>query len=146
LSEAYTSECPCLKDVSSFSSLERLEIEKCIGLVTIPSLLNVKELDICDCPNLSDLRQLNWKIDFIHEKRVVRLSKLPFLIDFAFCQNIYSLRLTNLSGLTNCQRIGNIHHLTIEECENLTCTDGLGKVIGKCILLKNGSTLAPLNE
>jgi hypothetical protein len=91
-----------------------------------------EELKICDCLKLSDLQQLTqeWKVDVIQEKRMVHLQDLPAITNFSFCQNIFSLELTDLSGLRNCQGIGNIHHLTIDGGDTFYTTKGLGKVTG----------------
>jgi hypothetical protein len=124
----------CCRKVNDVSLV--VNIDNCSSLVSIPSLPNVKKLEIENCRKLSDLQQVTreWKMDFIPEKRVVRLSDLPSVNDFSFCQSFFSLKLSNLPGLKNCRGIGNIHYLTIADCKNMISTDGLGKVTGKCVL------------
>jgi hypothetical protein len=127
----------CAEDISGLARVEHLKVHSCCNLVSIPSLPNVKRLQINHCPKLSDLLQVTreWKVDIIQEKREVRLSNLPALNDLSFCQNIYFLQLDRLQQLNSCQGIGNIHHLKISSCKNLISTEGLGNVTGTFILL-----------
>jgi hypothetical protein len=78
----------------------------------------------------------------MEKRRVVRLSNLPAFSNFTICQNIYSLELVGLSWLDNCQGIGNIHSLTIDQCNLIVTTAGLGTVTGKIVLKNCGSLVA----
>jgi hypothetical protein len=128
-------ECLLLEDITGIGNAQKIVISNCPNLITIPSLNNVKQLIIICCQKLSNLKEMtrDW-CDFMNERREVVLGDLPALTDFIFCRNIYSLELTNLSGLKTCHGIGNIHELTIESCKSLISTVGIGRITGKLIL------------
>jgi hypothetical protein len=138
--------CEHLADISRLTDAQTLSISDYPVLLSIPSLKIMKELNIFDCNRLSDMKAmtLDWK-DYMKEERTVNLSSLPVLFDFSFCRNIYSLDLSRLSGLKTCTGISNIHHLKLDECENLISTEGLGSVTGK-IELQSCASLTSLTH
>jgi hypothetical protein len=134
--------CNRLSHISGLSNVQTLTLISCRLLKTIPSLKNLTKLEIKNCENLSNLQEITqlWS-NFMKEKRTVHLSNLPALADFLFCRNIYSLKLSDLSGLQNCTGISNIQELVIEFCDNFTTTDGLG-IITRKLLIGDCSSLA----
>jgi hypothetical protein len=75
----------------------------------------------------------------MNERKTVLFTALTSVSCFLFCRNIYRLTLRKLPNLTSLQEIGNIHYLVIQNCANLTTTNGLGKISGSLTLDQCGN-------
>jgi hypothetical protein len=141
LKKAVIRHCNFLKNISALTTVQTLHLECCSGLRIIPSLKNVRNLTISNCILLRNLPEMlrEWS-DSVEEKRTLELLYLPFLVNFSFAQNIYSLTLSGLPGLTDCQGIQNIHYLQINDCKNLVTLEGLGTVT-KSLYIRNCPSL-----
>jgi hypothetical protein len=147
-----------LENVSSFRIIcglpcvKKLIVKRCESLERIDFCPKLEDLDLYDCPNLSDvssnshvktlqlsttrsLTSLNGfegnENSFINDRRKLVVSKLWNLSDFSFCRCIYDLFLHNLPGLVSCKGINNVHNLGITDCRSLTSTQGLRNISGK---------------
>jgi hypothetical protein len=130
-----------LENVFGLGNVKTMKIQNCVQLKKIPSLRNLMKLEIRNCEQLSDLQEMtmDWSHDFLVEKRVVQLFRLPSLQNFSFCRNTFSLELTEMPQMRNCEGIGNIHDLILIGCNKLNSTGGLGTVTGSLLIRKCSS-------
>jgi hypothetical protein len=133
-----------LANILGLGNVETIKIQNCVRLKRIPSLRNLKKVEIRNCEQLTDLLEMtmDWNHDFLAEKRVVQLFRLPSLQNFSFGRNIFSLELTEMLQMKNCEGIGNIYNLILIECNNLNSTEGLGTVTGSLLIRKCSSLKA----
>jgi hypothetical protein len=141
LRDVSVSSCHRFDDVSPLSHVKSVTISSCSRVRDISSLGSVRVLTVSHCPELVRLhRSQSPSDDFMSERTTVRFCSL-FVSSFTFCENIFRLTLHQLPNLTSLQEIGNIHHLVIQNCSNLTTTKGIGKISGSLILSQCASLI-----
>ncbi len=117
--EVQIKRCPLLRDVTfagNLNTLESLSLGECPRVENISMLRYIKYLRIGYCEGIRSVFGLfGTSIEF--DQRTIILVHLPQLKDFSPLHDIHRLEIISMPHFDDNQRIYNIDHLVIKDCD-----------------------------